>query len=64
MSLREARSRLRWGTGGGGGEGGEEEGVDFIIDVSLRHEFHGSCVDHMRNGEASTPTARSMPLSK
>jgi hypothetical protein len=22
-------------------------------DVSLRHEFHGSCVNHMRNGEAS-----------
>jgi hypothetical protein len=26
---------------------------DLIIDVSLRHEFHGSCQNHMRNGEAS-----------
>ena len=26
---------------------------DLIIDVSLRHEFHGSCHNHMRNGEAS-----------
>jgi len=26
---------------------------DLIIDVSLRHEFHGSCLNHMRNGEAS-----------
>jgi hypothetical protein len=26
---------------------------DLIIDVSLRHEFHDSCVDPMRNGGAS-----------
>ena len=26
---------------------------DLIIDVSMRHEFHGSCHNHMRNGEAS-----------
>ena len=26
---------------------------DLIIDVSMRHEFHGSCQNHMRNGEAS-----------
>jgi hypothetical protein len=26
---------------------------DLIIDVSLRHEFYGSCLNHMRNGEAS-----------
>jgi len=26
---------------------------DLIIDESLRHEFHGSCVDPMRIGEAS-----------
>ena len=26
---------------------------DLIIDVSLRHEFHVSCQNHMRNGEAS-----------
>jgi hypothetical protein len=26
---------------------------DLIIDVSLRHEFHGACADHTRNGEAS-----------
>ena len=26
---------------------------DLIIDVSMRHEFHGSCHNHMCNGEAS-----------
>jgi hypothetical protein len=26
---------------------------DLIIDVSLRHEFHGACADPLRNGEAS-----------
>ena len=26
---------------------------DLIIDVSLRHEFHGACADPARNGEAS-----------
>ena len=26
---------------------------DLIIDVSLRHEFHGACADPVRNGEAS-----------
>jgi hypothetical protein len=26
---------------------------DLIIDVSMRHEFHGSCQNHMRNEEAS-----------
>jgi hypothetical protein len=30
---------------------------DVIIDVSLRHEFHGSCADPMRNGEASHDAA-------
>ena len=38
---------------------------DVIIDVSLHHEFHGSCADPMRNGEASHDAAvkaRSRPL--
>jgi len=30
---------------------------DVIIDVSWRHEFHGSCADPMRNGEASHDAA-------
>jgi len=30
---------------------------DLIIDVSMRHEFHGSCHNHMRNGEASLADA-------
>jgi hypothetical protein len=30
---------------------------DLIIDESLRHEFHGSCVDPMRIGEASQAEA-------
>ena len=30
------------------------EGIrDVIIDVTLRGEFHGSCIDPARNGEAS-----------
>ncbi len=30
------------------------EGIrDVIIDVTLRSEFHGSCIDPARNGEAS-----------
>jgi hypothetical protein len=30
------------------------EGIrDIIIDVTLRGEFHGSCIDPARNGEAS-----------
>jgi hypothetical protein len=31
---------------------------DLIIHVSLRQEFHGSCVDPMRNGEASHADAK------
>jgi hypothetical protein len=30
---------------------------DLIIDVSLRHEFHGACADPLRNGEASHDNA-------
>ena len=32
---------------------------DLIIDVSLRHEFHGACTDPVRNGEASHADANS-----
>jgi hypothetical protein len=39
---------------------------DLIIDVSLRHEFHGACADPVRTGKhhTLTPTARSMQLSE
>jgi hypothetical protein len=29
------------------------EGIRNVIDVTLRGEFHGSCIDPARNGEAS-----------
>jgi hypothetical protein len=29
------------------------ESIQDVIDVTLRSEFHGSCIDPARNGEAS-----------
>ena len=39
---------------------------DLIIDVSMRHEFHGSCQNTCATGKhhTPTPTARSTPQSR